>query len=128
MTTNNNSAQKYFADKVQFTTGPMELDEMIETMQEINIIDVRNAEDYEQGHIAGAINLPKESWQTISALCQDKTNIVYSYSETCHLAAKAAKIFSEKGFPVMELQGGFETWKHFDLPVVYLSGQLKLEV
>ena len=121
--TNPQLAQKYFADKVNFTTGPMELDEMIETMQEINIIDVRNPEDYEFGHIPGAISLPKNAWNAFSALCQDKINIVYSYSETCHLAARAAKYFSQNGYPVMELEGGFEAWKHFDLPIVYNMGR-----
>ena len=112
-------AAKYFTDKVDFTTGPMELNEMIQSRDAINIIDVRNYEDYQKGHIPGAINLPRGTWKTFSALCQDKVNIIYSYTETCHLAAAAAKIFSQNGYPVMELEGGFDAWKQFDFPVVY---------
>jgi rhodanese-related sulfurtransferase len=40
-----------------------------------------------------------------------RVNVVYCYSQTCHLAAKAALAFLDKGFPVMELEGGFAAWK-----------------
>ena len=86
-------------------------------LDDINIIDVRATEDFAQGHIPGAINVPKERWNTPVGLRTDTTNIIYCYSEVCHLAAAAAKEFAEQGFPVMELEGGFEEWKHYDMPI-----------
>ena len=71
-------AKKFFEDKVTFTTGPIELQHMIEEGEEINIVDVRAAEDYEEGHIPGAVNLPQEKWGTFEGLEKDKTNIVYT--------------------------------------------------
>lgn len=116
MSTNINpaEAERYFKDKMQFTTGPVELDRM---KNEVNIIDVRAQKDYDQGHIPGAKSLPKEKWDTLEGLEKDKTNVLYCYSQVCHLAAAAAQKFAAQGYPVMELEGGFATWKAHNLPV-----------
>jgi rhodanese-related sulfurtransferase len=108
---------EYFDAKLEFTTGPIELNSMIESGRTVNIIDVRSEEDYRKGHIPEAINLPKSRWHTFEGLSKDRTNIVYCYTQQCHLAAQACLLFTEHGFPVMELEGGFETWKQRSLPV-----------
>src|SRR5438045_1927838 len=96
-------AKEYFEDKITFTTGPIELDRMLKEEEDLAVIDVRDAEDYEKGHIPGAINLPRERWETLEGLQKDKTNVLYCYSEVCHLAATAAVEFASKGYPVMEM-------------------------
>lgn len=103
-------AKEFFEAKMAFTTGPVELERMMKT-GEVNIVDVRAAEDYAEGHIPGAISLPKDRWPTLDGLRKDKTNVLYCYSIVCHLAATAAVEFSRKGYPVMELDGGWRWWK-----------------
>jgi len=100
-------AKEYFEAKISFTTGPIELERMMKQGENINIVDVRAAEDYAEGHIPGAVNLPKDKWQTLDGLRKDKTNVLYCYSQVCHLAATAAVEFASKGYPVMEMDGGF---------------------
>jgi rhodanese-related sulfurtransferase len=109
-------ARAYFESKVAFTTGPMELSQQLES-HSMNIVDVREAEDYEQGHIPGAINLPHGTWDNPRGLAKDKTNVVYCYSQQCRLAANVCVAFASKGFPVMELEGGFEVWEQHELPM-----------
>ena len=103
-------ARQFFESKMAFTTGPVELERMMKA-NEVNIVDVRAAEDYGDGHIPGAVNLPKDRWQTLEGLRKDKTNVLYCYSIVCHLAATAAVEFSSKGYPVMELDGGWRWWQ-----------------
>ena len=111
-------ARAYFEDKLAFTTGPVELDRWIKTGQDnLLIVDVRAAEDFAKGHIPGAINVPKEKWDNPQGLNRDKTQVVYCYTQQCHLAANACVRFAGKGYPVMELEGGFETWKENELDV-----------
>jgi len=110
-------AKKFFEAKMNFTTGPIELNEMIKNAENINIIDIRAHEDYALGHVPGSINLPKEKWEIGSGLAIDKVNIFYCYSEVCHLAAAAGREFAERGFSVMELEGGFEEWKRCEMPI-----------
>ena len=108
--------RKYFEDKMAFTTGPIELERELNS-DEINIVDVRAAEDYEKGHIPGARNLPRDRWSTRDGLEKDKVNVFYCYSQVCHLAASAAVEFAGKGYSIMELEGGFDTWKKFGLRI-----------
>jgi rhodanese-related sulfurtransferase len=116
LTRNTQKAKEYFEAKMAFTTGPVELERMIKQGQ-VNVVDVRAAEDYAQGHIPGAVNLPKDKWHTLEGLRKDKTNVIYCYSQVCHLAAAAALEFASKGYPVMELEGGFRTWKEHEMDI-----------
>jgi rhodanese-related sulfurtransferase len=110
-------AARFFEAKMAFTTGPVELDGMIKQNENINIVDVRSPEDYATGHIPGAVNRPKGTWVSSAGLSKGKNNIIYCYSEVCHLAAAAAREFASRGYPVMELEGGFEEWQSHHLPV-----------
>ncbi|HEX2860789.1 MAG TPA: rhodanese-like domain-containing protein [Lacunisphaera sp.] len=109
-------AREYFSNKMEFTTGPAELKRAMDR-DEVVIVDVRAAEDFAKGHIPGAINLPQDRWQNPEGLRRDKANVLYCYSQVCHLAANAAVELSADGYPVMELEGGFDGWKQNDLPV-----------
>ena len=114
-------AKKYFQDKLDFTTGPVELERWVKQGQPVNIVDVRAAEDYAEGHIPRAVNLSKDQWHDEkllkARLRKDKINVLYCYSHVCHLAATAAVEFAGKGYPVMELEGGWRWWKNdgFDI-------------
>ena len=111
-------ARVYFEDKLAFTTGPVELDRWIKTGEDnLVVVDVRAAEDFAKGHIPGAINLPKAKWDSLLGLSKVKTNVVYCYTQQCHLAANACVHFASRGYPVMELEGGFDAWKKNELDV-----------
>jgi len=111
-------AKEYFEAKMAFTTGPVELERMIRQAESINIVDLRAVEDYAKGHIPGSVNLPKDKWNSLAGLHKDKINVLYCYSQVCHLAATAAVEFAGKGYPVMELEGGFRAWKEHKLEIV----------
>ena len=112
------SAKAYFEDKLAFTTGPVELQRWIKSGENnLVVVDVREAEDFAKGHLPGAINVPKEGWGNPEGLSRDKTNVVYCYSQQCHLAANACVRFAERGYPVMELEGGFAVWKEHELDI-----------
>ena len=110
-------ALKYFKDKMAFTTGPVELKSMMDHDEPVNIVDVRQADDYVKEHIPGSVNLPKDKWDTLEGLSKEKTNVLVCYSEVCHLAATAAVEFARRGYPVMEMDGGMKAWKENKLAV-----------
>ena len=112
------SARRYFEDKLAFTLGPVELERGIKTGEDnLVLVDVRAAQDFAKGHIPGAFNIPKDRWDNPQGLSKNKTNVVYCYTQQCHLAANACVQFAAKDYPVMELEGGFEIWKEnqFDI-------------
>ena len=111
-------ARAYFEDKLAFTTGPVELERWIKAGEDnLVVVDVRAEEDYAKGHIPGSINLPREKWDSLKGLTKNKTNVVYCYSQQCHLAANACVQFASRGYPVMEMEGGFAAWKQMELDV-----------
>lgn len=114
---NPSEARQYFANKLAFTTGPVELARNLKQDADIVVVDVREAEDYHKGHVPGAINLPHDRWQSLDGLRKDNLNVLYCYSQQCHLAATAAVEFAGKGYSVMEMDGGFEAWKENDLEI-----------
>jgi len=120
ITRNTHKAKEYFENKVAFTVGPVELDKMMrEESDRIQIIDVRKAEHYQKSHIPYAISIPAAKLESsLNELSHDKINVVYCYSQQCHLAAKSAIILSDNNFPVIELEGGFEEWKNADYDIV----------
>jgi rhodanese-related sulfurtransferase len=110
-------AQKYFEDKMAFTTGPIELNKAINEKQDIVVVDVRAPEDFQQSHIVGAVSLPRDKWSNPAGLRKDKLNVIYCYTHVCHLGAAACVELARQGFPVMEMDGGFLSWTKHSLAV-----------
>lgn len=106
-------ARKYFEDKLSFTTGPKELEDALKEGAVI-AVDVRAKKDFDEGHIPGSINLPKDQWSTERGLQKDKLHVVLCYFQQCHLAAQACVELAKRGYSVMELEGGFRAWKDHD--------------
>lgn len=111
------SATDFFARRLAYTLGPVELQEMMKE-NKIKLIDVRYREDFEESHIEGAIHIEKsELKEKLHTLSEGDVHVIYCYNQQCHLGAAAAFILAQNGYPVMELEGGFKTWKEeFKMP------------
>ena len=103
-------AEKFFTKLMAYTLGPMELKEMMES-ENIVVIDVRNKEDYDEGHIPNAISIPrKELDNRYEELSKDHLHIVYCYNQQCHLGLCACRFLATKDIPCMHMEGGYKTW------------------
>jgi rhodanese-related sulfurtransferase len=110
-------SRDYFHRKVAYSTGPVELSHALEAHEDVNVVDVREPEDFEKGHVPGSVNLPRARWSSHEGLREDVANVLLCYSHVCHLAAKAGVEFAGAGYPVLEMDGGWESWKENGLPV-----------
>ena len=117
------AAKAFFAQKAAATTGPHELQGMLDQKQDIVVVDVRYPADFRKAHIPGAVNLPKGKWHTAAGLAKDKLNVLYCYNQTCHMAAEAALELLALGYPVVEMEGGFATWEANGYPVAAPQSQ-----
>jgi len=113
-------AKEFFLQKISFTISPYELKEWIKNkIDEINILDVRRYDDYIESHIPYAVHIPYDSIENhLNMLNKEKINVIYCYDIYCKLASKAACIFADKGYPVMEMCGGFHIWKKLNFETV----------
>ena len=83
------------------------------------IIDVRTAEEFEEGHIAGAKNI--DYYKNIFRESITKLNPTYTYLVYCrsgNRSSSALKIMKGLGFvSVWNLKGGIREWQAKSLPV-----------
>ena len=83
----------------------------------VTILDVRPGEEYEVGHIPGAINVPlEEIGQHLADLPKDQEVIAYCRGEYCVLAFEAVATLRKKGFSARRLEEGYPEWKAAGLP------------
>lgn len=75
------------------------------------LIDVREAHEFKQGHIAGAVNIPLGALSSrISEFPKDKP--IYLYCRSGRRSRMAAKLLSKRGYrQIAHLQGGLTAWK-----------------
>lgn len=85
----------------------------------VRLVDVRTPGEYEEGHIAGAINInvqDNDFQQTVKrGLPEGCTILVYCRSGRRSL--EAAEILTSMGYRVVNLEGGILEWKEDGFPV-----------
>ena len=84
------------------------------------IIDVRDADEFRQGHIAGSINIPvAQLTERLAELNKYKDKPVIVTCKAGQSASAAGKALKAQGFTkLMRLQGGLQAWRDEKLPVV----------
>ena len=90
------------------------------TMQELKnkqnngaiIVDVRSSQEYEEGHICGAINIPEYKINSkIDKFLQDKEKEIVVYCSSGIRSKDAYKKLKKLGYKtVYNLYGGIENW------------------
>ena len=83
------------------------------TTPEVQILDVRTAEEYAEGHIANSLNLDvkQEDFTTLAEKALDKSQTVALYCRSGRRSKMAADLLTKEGYKVVELGGGFNEWK-----------------
>jgi len=88
------------------------------------ILDVRERDEWDEGHIGGAIHIPRGNLESrIEAAAPDRTRRVLIYCAVGNRSAFAAKTLLELGYdePV-SLAGGITDWKRNGFPVELDAG------
>lgn len=78
------------------------------------LIDVREPDEYRQGHIAGSINIPRGMLEfkiSNEPALQNLSRAITVYCKTSGRAALSVVAMQNMGFEnVMSLAGGFDSW------------------
>jgi rhodanese-related sulfurtransferase/DNA-binding transcriptional ArsR family regulator len=84
----------------------------------VTVLDVRPPEEYQSGHLPGAINLPiKGLKKRLGELPKGREVIAYCRGPYCVFAFEAVVVLRKKGFKARRLEEGYPEWKAEGLPV-----------
>jgi rhodanese-related sulfurtransferase len=95
-------------------------------------VDARYPEDYNSGHIKGAINFPYEEFeqyspQVLPKLPFDKEIITYCDGSECETSLLLARELRDRGYKNLKIFfGGWSEWQKAELPVEVKSQKLEV--
>jgi rhodanese-related sulfurtransferase len=82
------------------------------------VLDVRPQEEYDAGHIPGAISVPLGELEArLEALPRDTEIVAYCRGPYCVLAPQALDVLRRHGFKARRLQDGLPEWRQAGHPV-----------
>lgn len=83
------------------------------------LVDIRDAREFQAGHINQAINIPFSQIEArIAELESSRERILILVDKLGQQAATAARSLRRAGFKVQRLRGGMAEWQGQSLPVV----------
>ncbi|MBL1225252.1 rhodanese-like domain-containing protein [Enterococcus sp. BWR-S5] len=84
--------------------------EQLMKQENVTVLDVRELDEFQSGHIEGAINLPLSGFpEAADSLDQEK-----EYHVICHSGSRsqmACEFLGSKGFTTTNIMGGMSAWR-----------------
>lgn len=110
-------ARDYFDARDQLQ--PIERDELRERVHrgDVVVLDVRPAEEFRAGHIAGAISIPAGDLSTRLDELPPGEIVAYCRGPYCVLATQAVEMLRDRGRHARRLEDGFPEWRLAGLAV-----------
>lgn len=106
-------AARYFAALLAYETDCWDVhDALSGGPADFVLLDVRSAEAYAAGHVAGAVSLPHReiAESTLARFGPDASYVVYCAGPHCNGADRAALRLAGLGRPVKKMIGGVTGW------------------
>jgi rhodanese-related sulfurtransferase/DNA-binding transcriptional ArsR family regulator len=83
----------------------------------VTVLDVRPAEEYARGHIAGALNIPLDELKTrLEELPRGREIVAYCRGPWCVLSFEAVARLRRAGLEARRLEDGLPEWRRAGLP------------
>ena len=99
---------------------PVDREALLKLVREggATVLDVRPVEEYNAGHIPGALSLPlKELERRLSELPRDQEIVAYCRGPYCVLSIQAIEILRAKGFNAIRLEEGIQDLRAMGFPI-----------
>ena len=83
------------------------------------VLDVRTAEEFAQGHLAGAVNIDvkKDDFEQLAQQQLPSGKTIAVYCRSGRRSAKAAGLLAKLGYDAVNLKGGILAWQEQQMPV-----------
>ncbi len=93
---------------------------MLDTKEALIVLDVRDSQEFAEGHIPGAINISRGSLEfKVAMIIPDKHSKIIVYCGLDLRAPLATKTLNDLGYKkAVNMIGGLEAWKQAGYPTV----------
>ena len=82
------------------------------------MLDVRPEDEFQQGHLPGALNIPLTLLERrLAELPADREIVAYCRGPWCVLSFEAVAALRRRGYRARRLEDGFPEWKVAGLPI-----------
>ena len=101
---------------------PVSRKELLERLRcgTATVLDVRPEDEFRQGHVPGALNIPLSQLERrLAELPVDREVVAYCRGPWCVLSFEAVAVLRQRGYQVRRLEDGFPEWKVAGLPVAH---------
>ena len=110
--------RSYFDDRDSME--PVSREELLQRTRAglVTVLDVRPADEFEVGHVPGAVNIPLGELEArLTELDTDQEIVAYCRGPWCVLSFEAVAALRARGFKVRRLEDGLPEWRAAGLPV-----------
>lgn len=99
--------RKRYSNEITYS----ELNRIVKKGENVYIVDVRSNQEYKEGHLPNAINIPVyEIENKIDEYVKDKNAIIILYCQTGNRSRKALQKLAKKGYNnLYNLKGGLDS-------------------
>ena len=99
---------------------PVDRDALLKLVNEgaVTVLDVRPVEEYNAGHIPGALSIPlKELMLRLTELPHDQEIVAYCRGPYCVLSIEAVEMLRARGFQAVRLEEGIQDLRAMGFPI-----------
>lgn len=87
-----------------------DLERYLDENRSMYLVDMRDEDSFERGHILGAMNIPgEELWDRIAELPMDRLIVLYCYHGPQSMLA--ARQLTQLGYQVANVYGGIQAYR-----------------
>jgi rhodanese-related sulfurtransferase/DNA-binding transcriptional ArsR family regulator len=84
----------------------------------VTVLDVRPPDEFELGHLPGAVNIPLRALKArLAEINPDREIVAYCRGEYCVLSFEAVALLRARGFRARRLEEGLPEWRAAGLPI-----------
>ena len=101
---------------------PVSRDELVDRLRSgtATVLDVRPEDEFRQGHLPGALNIPLSQLERrLAELPANRDVVAYCRGPWCVLSFEAVAALRQRGYRARRLEDGFPEWKVAGLPVAH---------
>ena len=101
---------------------PVSRDELVDRLRSgtATVLDVRPEDEFRQGHLPGALNIPLAQLERrLAELPADREVVAYCRGPWCVLSFEAVAALRQRGYRARRLEDGFPEWKVTGLPIAH---------